>query len=69
MLSGAIYGYRGLVKEIIAQVKKEINGSPVVVATGGDGKIVTDKVAEIDHFSQKLTLEGIRIAALRIFQH
>lgn len=60
---GAVYGYRGLVKEIIAQLSKEISSPPTIVCTGGDGKLISDGVKEIQHFHPTITLEGIRIAA------
>lgn len=35
MQSGAVYGYRGLVKEILARLEEELGTRPVVVATAG----------------------------------
>ena len=49
MLSGAIFGYRGLVREIIARIKAEqFRGSKVkVVATGGYAQLIARELPEI----------------------
>ncbi len=66
MLSGAVYGYRGLVREIIAKVKHELSGEPKVVATGGDAQLIANGVEEIDEVDRNLTLEGLRLIAARV---
>ena len=63
---GAIIGYRGLVKEILT----ELRGEPgmqraVVVATGGYGGLIAKKVPAIQHVNPMLTLEGLRFIYLR----
>jgi len=63
MLAGAVYGYRGLVREIIQELKKEITGDPIIIATGGDAPLITQGLPEIQHLSPLLTLEGLRIIA------
>jgi type III pantothenate kinase len=65
MRSGAIVGYRGLVREIIGGIKKEeFPGEKVqVVATGGYAKLLVAKLREIDTVLPNLTLEGLRIIA------
>ena len=67
MLAGAVYGYRGLVKEIIAQISEEVaGGEPIAaVATGGYASLMSKGVAEIGTVHETLTLEGLRIAATR----
>jgi len=67
MHAGAVYGYRGLVKEIIAQIQSDMKCKAMIITTGGDGKLIADGLDEVDHFCRNLTLEGIRIAAQRIF--
>ncbi len=63
MMSGAIYGYRGLVKEILAKIKAESFGRRAtrVVATGGYAKLIAAGLPEIDAVRPHLTLEGLRI--------
>ncbi len=65
MLAGAVYGYRGLVREILAALKKELHGKPSVVATGGQAELVTRGMCEIDSVNPLLTLEGLRIIGLQ----
>ncbi|MGJ8676335.1 MAG: type III pantothenate kinase [Akkermansiaceae bacterium] len=63
MLSGAVYGYRGLVKEILKNLSAELTSEPTIVATGGDAALITKGLPEIQHLSPQLTLEGLRILA------
>lgn len=65
MLSGAVFGYRGLIRGILDQLHPEIEGKPVVVATGGDAALIGEPMPEIDHIDPDLTLEGLRLAAIR----
>lgn len=67
MQVGAVFGYRGLVREIIAQVRKELNGYVKVVATGGDAALIARGVHEIDSVDRDLTLDGLRQVAGRVF--
>ncbi len=61
---GAVYGYRGLVREIITELSKELNAKPTVICTGGDGELITNGLPDlIHHYHPSITLEGIRIAA------
>jgi type III pantothenate kinase len=65
MLAGAIYGYRGLVKEILARISAEafVRQKAQVIATGGYARLIAQKLPEIDAVHPNLTLEGLRIAA------
>ena len=65
MRSGAVLGYRGLVREIIARIKSEqFPGEQVhVVATGGYAKLLAARLPEIEAVHPDLTLEGLRIVA------
>jgi type III pantothenate kinase len=65
MQAGAVYGYRGLVREILFRLRAEMAGEPVIVATGGDAALIARGLPEIQHVDADLTLEGIRLAALR----
>ncbi|HEX5791590.1 MAG TPA: type III pantothenate kinase [Luteolibacter sp.] len=67
MQVGAVWGYRGLVREIIAQVRKELTGEVKVVATGGDAELIARGVTEIDAVDRDLTLDGLRQVAVRVF--
>lgn len=67
MLSGAVFGYRGMVKGIIEAISSELESEPLVVSTGGDGKMIAEGVKEIHHFSSQITLEGLRVIATKVF--
>lgn len=67
MQAGAVFGYRGLVKEIIARIARELSGQPRVVATGGDAGLIARGVLEIDAVDPDLTLDGLRQVAARFF--
>jgi type III pantothenate kinase len=63
MRSGAIFGYRGLVHEILAQIRAEqfSRKKLVVVATGGYAGLIVRNLPEIAVIHPHLTLEGLRI--------
>ncbi|HLE70682.1 MAG TPA: type III pantothenate kinase, partial [Vicinamibacteria bacterium] len=61
MQSGLVIGYVGLVKELVARLKKELGGNPKVIATGGMAEMISAWTEVIDIVSPRLTLEGIRI--------
>ena len=63
MLSGAFYGYRGMIREIIHQLIQEIPEKPIIIATGGDAPLITRGLSEIEHLAPRLTLDGLRIIA------
>ena len=65
MRSGAVIGYRGLVREIIARIKAERfpREKVHVIATGGYADLIAAGLREIDAVHPNLTLEGLRIVA------
>ena len=65
MLSGAVHGYRGLIREILARITAEAfrGKKPVVVATGGDANLIAGKLPLFDKVDPLLTLRGILIIA------
>ena len=66
MRAGAVLGYRGLVREILAALRREHGMKrAVVVATGGYGHLIARKVPEIQYVNPLLTLEGLRLIAMR----
>lgn len=68
MQAGAVFGYRGLVKEIIARIRAELGGAPKIIATGGDAALIARGVSEIDAVDPDITLDGLRQVAARVFQ-
>jgi type III pantothenate kinase len=63
MRSGAVFGYRGLVREILARIKAEqfSRKKVVVVATGGYARLFANQLPEVAVIHPHLTLEGLRI--------
>jgi type III pantothenate kinase len=63
MMAGAVFGYRGLVAEILRRIITEkFSGKRVhVVATGGYAKLVAEKLPQVRAVHENLTLEGLRI--------
>lgn len=61
MLAGAVHGYRGLVRELIAELKRELRVKKLpVAATGGYAKLIAAKLPEISAVVPDLTLDGLR---------
>ena len=65
MMAGAIYGYRGLVREILHRITAERfpRQRVRVVATGGYARLIARQLPEIQAVHSNLTLEGLRIVA------
>jgi type III pantothenate kinase len=62
MLIGAVHGYRGLVRELISELKRELHARNLpVVATGGYARLIAQKMPEITAVQPLLTLEGLRL--------
>ena len=63
MLIGAVHGYRGLVRELVSELKAELNCKNLpVIATGGYAKLIARKLPEIVAVEPLLTVEGLRLA-------
>jgi type III pantothenate kinase len=67
MMSGAVLGYRGLVREILERLTLENfrRRKPRMVATGGYAQLIARRLPEIEAVHPNLTLEGLRIIANR----
>ena len=62
MLVGAVHGYRGLIRELIAELRLELKASRLpVIATGGYAKLIAARLPEISAVEPNLTLEGLRL--------
>jgi type III pantothenate kinase len=70
MLAGAVFGYRGLIREILAGLSRELGAvSLPVVATGGHGALVARGMPEIMAVNPLLTLEGLRMIGIHCCGH
>jgi len=65
MQAGIVYGYIGQVDYIVRKFKEELaclgEEEPLVVATGGMAKLISDDSKQIDVVDPSLTLRGLRI--------
>jgi type III pantothenate kinase len=62
MLIGAVKGYRGLIRELVGELKRALRCPQLpVVATGGYARLMSSKLPEITTVEPLLTLEGLRL--------
>lgn len=62
MLIGAVHGYRGLIRELVHELKRELKTKRLpVVATGGYARLIAARLPEITAVEPLLTLEGLRL--------
>lgn len=61
--SGLLWGYTGLVREIVTRMKRELEGPSQVVATGGLASFIADETDIIDVVDEFLTLRGLQLIA------
>jgi len=62
MLVGAVHGYRGLVRELIHELKRALKARRLrVVATGGYGQLIASRLPEITAVDPLLTIDGLRL--------
>ncbi|MCA9421334.1 MAG: type III pantothenate kinase, partial [Nitrospira sp.] len=61
MQAGIMYGYAGLVDEIVKRIQQEIGESALVIATGGLAQTVVPISSTIQEVRPHLTLEGLRL--------
>jgi len=61
---GAYHGYRGLIQEVLQQVRREFRGRrPTLIATGGDALLLAGRLPGITVTDPLLTLRGLKIVA------
>ena len=61
MQAGIVFGFAGLVENIINKIKGELGLDKItVVATGGMGEVLAKEVSSITIFDRTLTLDGLR---------
>jgi type III pantothenate kinase len=62
MLIGAVHGYRGLVRELLGELKRAVKCRRLpVVATGGYARLISAGLPEVTAVRPLLTLEGLRL--------
>jgi len=67
--SGAVFGYVGLVEGLVERIRREMDGDPLVIATGGLAPIVVPQTKVVDVTDPDLTLHGLRFLYEAVHQH
>ncbi|HEX7388802.1 MAG TPA: type III pantothenate kinase [Acidiphilium sp.] len=65
MRSGIYWGYVGLVEGLVTRIRAEFGQKMKTVATGGLAPLIAEGSREIERTDPDLTLEGLRLLALR----
>ncbi len=61
MLSGLVFGYHSLVDGLVERLVSELGSVESVIATGGSGKLFSEKSKVINSYEPNLTLLGLQI--------
>ena len=61
MQAGIVFGYVGLVDEIVGRMKEEVKTDPKVIATGGLAPLIAGESKSIEAVEEFLTLDGLRL--------
>ena len=61
MQSGLIFGYVGLVEELVRRFQKELGEKARVIATGGLASIIAKETPVLETVDPNLTLDGLRL--------
>lgn len=61
--SGIVFGYVGLVSEVVRRMSAEMSEKPTVIATGGQAEQFAPLTGIFDGVDQWLTLDGLRLLA------
>ena len=60
MQSGVMFGYVGLIENLVSRIRRELDGHVKVVATGGLANVIAKETGVIDEVNSNLTLIGLR---------
>ncbi len=59
--AGLLYGYEGVVGNILKRIRYEVNPDPHVIATGGLCTVIPGLDKQVHHIIPTLTLDGLRL--------
>jgi len=61
MQSGVIFGYVGLIENLVHRIREELGGKAWVVATGGLANVIAKETKVVDEVNPHITLYGLRL--------
>lgn len=61
MQAGIVYGYIGAVEFIIKRMKQELNDDPLVIATGGLGRLIANEIDLIEIYDPDIAFTGMKV--------
>jgi type III pantothenate kinase len=61
MQSGIMFGYVGLIENLVTRIRKELGEKARVIATGGLSALFASETKIIDKVDKNLTLIGLRL--------
>lgn len=61
MQAGIVYGYIGAVEFIIKRMKQELNDDPLVIATGGLGRLIANETDLIAIYDPDIAFTGMKV--------
>ena len=64
--SGLVLGYLSLIEGMIERIKRELDGKPTVIVTGGYAEVFAAASPLIDVHDPDLTIDGLRLIYQRV---
>ena len=61
MQAGIMFGYAGLIENLVGRIRKEMGGKAKVIATGGLSAVIASETQVIEIVDKNLTLVGLRL--------
>ena len=61
MQAGIMFGYAGLIENLVGRIRKEMGGKAKVIATGGLSAVIASETPVIEIVDKNLTLVGLRL--------
>lgn len=63
--AGVVLGHLRMVEGLIEMARQELGGCDIVVTTGGNGQLFSDRSPLLGPYVPNLTLDGLRVLAVR----
>jgi type III pantothenate kinase len=61
MQAGLVLGYAGLVEGLVVRMRREIEGDPKLILTGGLAPLMAGLIPGVGAVDERLTLVGLRL--------